>query len=91
MPAFRVRSRETAGSGENLDLLARGHCGHRLRSGRHLRGTPARPKPERYSRLTVIGRLTDECLYIAYRPGGPRLELRLARRRQTTNASPSSL
>jgi TRAP-type uncharacterized transport system substrate-binding protein len=68
--AFRIRNRETTGSGENLDLLADGKADIAFAQA-DIYAARLRASRERYARLTVIGRLTDECVYIAYRVAGP--------------------
>ena len=68
--AFRVKNRETTGSGENLDLLADGRADIGFAQA-DVFAARMRANPEHYARLTVIGRLTDECVYIAHRVGGP--------------------
>jgi TRAP-type uncharacterized transport system substrate-binding protein len=69
LPGFKVRYRQTAGSSENLDLLVAGEAdlgfaqvdvfAARMRSER-----------SRFEKLGIVGRLADECVYIAYRTGG---------------------
>ncbi len=68
--AFRIRNRETTGSGENLDLLADGRADIAFAQA-DIYAVRLSANRERYARLTVIGRLTDECVYLAYRVGGP--------------------
>ncbi len=70
LPAFRVRNRTTSGSGENLDLLAAGKATLAFAQA-DLYAARLRAEPARYEGLTVIGRLTDECVYLAHRVGGP--------------------
>ena len=68
--AFRIRNRETTGSGENLDLLADGRADIAFAQA-DVYAARLRADRERYAGFIVIGRLTDECVYIAYRVGGP--------------------
>ena len=70
LPAFKARQRTTDGSGENLDLLARGRADIGFAQldvyAALLRGDRAR-----YEKLGVIGRLDDECVFVAHRRQGP--------------------
>jgi TRAP-type uncharacterized transport system substrate-binding protein len=70
LPGFRIRNRATKGSGENLDLLAdrQADLGFAQLDVYELR---VRTQPERYTGLTLIGRLDQECVYLAYRRAGP--------------------
>ncbi len=68
--AFHVKNRETTGSGENLDLLADGRADVGFAQA-DIYAARMRANPERYAHLTVIGRLSDECVFIAHRIGGP--------------------
>ena len=68
--AFRIRNRETTGSGENLDLLADGRADIAFAQA-DVYAARLSANRKRYAVLTVIGRLTDECVYIAYRVGSP--------------------
>ncbi len=68
--AFRIRNRETTGSGENLDLLADGRADIAFAQA-DVYAARLRANRKRYAGLTVIARLTDECVFIAYRVGGP--------------------
>ena len=70
LPAFRLRNRTTSGSGENLDMLASGKATLAFAQA-DLYAARLRSDPARYQGLTVIGRLTDECVYLAHRVGGP--------------------
>jgi TRAP-type uncharacterized transport system substrate-binding protein len=70
LPAFRLRNRTTRGSGENLDMLATGKA-HLAFVQADLYAARLRSDPARYEGLTVIGRLSDECVYLAHRVGGP--------------------
>ena len=70
LPAFRLRNRTTSGSGENLDMLAAGKATLAFAQA-DLYAARLRSDPARYQGLTVIGRLTDECVYLAHRVGGP--------------------
>ena len=67
---FRISNRATKGSGENLELLADGVADIGFVQA-DIFAARLRKKPGRYVRLTVIGRLADECIYIATRVGGP--------------------
>ena len=70
LPAYQVKSRETSGSIENLDLLASGKADIGFAQA-DVYAAQLRADPTRYQGLTVIGRLADECLYIAHRADGP--------------------
>ncbi len=70
LPAFRLKNRATSGSVENLELLTdgRAHIGFAQSDAYALR---MRSDPERYAKLTVVGRLVDECIFVATRRRGP--------------------
>ena len=70
LPAFRLRNRTTSGSGENLDMLASGKATLAFAQA-DLYAARLRSDPAHYEGLTVIGRLSDECVYLAHRVGGP--------------------
>ena len=74
LPTFRVRNQATAGSSENLEMLADGRAtlGFAQADAYSL---ALRRSPERYGSLTVVGRLVDECVFIAHRRKGPVLDL----------------
>jgi TRAP-type uncharacterized transport system substrate-binding protein len=69
LPAFRVENRATKGSGENLDLLAEGNADLGFAQA-DVYALRLRRNRSRYGALTVIGRLTEECVYVARRTGG---------------------
>ena len=70
LPAFHVRNRNTKGSGENLDLLSEGKAEIGFAQA-DVYAARLRRDPERYGRLTVIGRLQEECVFVAHRARGP--------------------
>ena len=70
LPGFRVSNRPTKGSGENLELLADGEADVGFAQA-DIFAMRLRKNPKRYGRLTVVGRLADECIFIATRVGGP--------------------
>ena len=70
LPAFHVRNRETSGSIENLELLASRGADIGFAQA-DIYAARLRADPARYQGVTVIGRIADECLYIAVRAGGP--------------------
>lgn len=70
LPAFRLRNRVTSGSGENLDMLASGKADLAFVQA-DLYAARLRSDPARYEGLTVIGRITEECIYLAHKVGGP--------------------
>jgi TRAP-type uncharacterized transport system substrate-binding protein len=70
LPAFRLENRATTGSGENLDLLADGGADIGFAQA-DVYALRLRQDRTRYGALTVIGRLGDECVYLARRVGGP--------------------
>jgi TRAP-type uncharacterized transport system substrate-binding protein len=66
---YLVLHRSTSGSGENLDLLATGKADIAFAQADVYAERLARDA-DQYDPLMVIGRLADECVYIAYRKGG---------------------
>lgn len=70
LPSFRISNRVTKGSGENLELLA--HRQAELGFAQlDIYALRLRAQPKLYSGLTLIGRLDQECVYLAYRLAGP--------------------
>jgi len=69
LPAFKVRYRQTAGSSENLDLLAAGEVDIGFAQV-DVFATRIRSERERFEKLGIVGRLADECVFLAYRKGG---------------------
>lgn len=67
--SFKVRYRQTAGSGENLDLLADREADIAF-AQIDVYAARMRSDPERFAGIGIVGRLADECVYIAYRRGG---------------------
>jgi TRAP-type uncharacterized transport system substrate-binding protein len=63
------------GSGENLDLLADGKVDVAF-SQADVYAARLASDPARYGGLLVIGKLADECVYIAYRKSGPVKDLK---------------
>ncbi len=70
LPAFKARQQPTEGSGENLDLLARGLADVGFAQV-DVYAARMRENRARYENIGIVGRLADECVYIAYRKGGP--------------------
>ncbi len=66
---FKVRYRQTAGSSENLDLLAAGEADIGFAQV-DVFATRMRSERARFEKLGIVGRLADECVYIAYRTAG---------------------
>ncbi|HEY5656821.1 MAG TPA: TAXI family TRAP transporter solute-binding subunit [Myxococcota bacterium] len=66
---YRVFHRETSGSGENLDLLAEGTADIGFAQA-DIYAARLRHAPERYAGLVRLGRLADECVYLAHRTDG---------------------
>jgi TRAP-type uncharacterized transport system substrate-binding protein len=67
---YTVRYLPSSGSGENLDLLATGKADLGFAQA-DVYAARLAAHPERYGDLLVLGRLADECVYIAYRSAGP--------------------
>ncbi len=70
LPAFKARQQSTEGSGENLDLLARGLADVGF-AQIDVYAARMRQDRARYEKIGIVGRLADECVYVAYRKGGP--------------------
>ena len=66
--------RPSTGSGQNLDLLADGKADIAF-SQADVYASRLGSDPARYGRLLVIGKLADECVYIAHRRAGPVTDL----------------
>ncbi len=69
MYGYKVLHRSTSGSGENLDLLAAGEVQIGFAQA-DVYASRLAADPDRFSSLVVIGRLSDECLYVAHRVDG---------------------
>jgi hypothetical protein len=67
---YHVKYRTTAGSEENLELLASKAADIGFAQA-DLYAARLRNEPQRFGGLTVLGRLADECLFMAYRKKGP--------------------
>jgi tripartite-type tricarboxylate transporter receptor subunit TctC len=67
---YKVFHRETSGSGENLDLLATGKADLAF-SQADIYAARLKESPDRYGDLVLLGKLSDECVYIAHRAAGP--------------------
>ncbi len=67
--------RKSSGSGENLDLLADGKADIAF-SQADVYAARLASDPTRYAELLVIGKLSDECVYIAHRKEGPVQDLK---------------
>ncbi len=70
LPAFKARQRTTQGSGENLDLLVSGRADVGFAQA-DVYAALLRSDRARYEKLGIIGRLADECVFIAHRKEGP--------------------
>jgi TRAP-type uncharacterized transport system substrate-binding protein len=66
---YEVFLRESSGSGENLDLLADGdvHIGF---AQADIYAARLKQSPQRFADLIPLGKLADECVYIAHRKHG---------------------
>jgi TRAP-type uncharacterized transport system substrate-binding protein len=60
----------SSGSGENLDLLAKGEADLAF-SQADVYAERLHADPDLYGKLIIIGRLADECVYLALRKAGP--------------------
>jgi len=69
LSGFKARYRQTAGSSENLDLLAAGEADIGFAQV-DVFATRMRSERSRFEKLGIVGRLADECVYIAYRTAG---------------------
>jgi len=67
---YKVFHRETSGSGENLELLAAGKAELAF-SQADIYAARLKESPDRYGGLVLLGKLSDECVYIAHRRDGP--------------------
>ncbi len=70
LPAFLVRNEATKGSRENLEMLADGRAAIGFAQADAF-GLARRRDADRFGGLTVVGRLTDECVFIVVRRQGP--------------------
>ncbi len=70
LQAFDVKLIPTQGSGENLDRLAAGEAEIGFAQADIYAGRVAQD-PDRYADVMLVGKLDDECVYIAYREDGP--------------------
>lgn len=70
LPGFRVQNRATDGAAENLELLADGIADVGFAQS-DVYAQRVRSDPARYGKITVVGRLVDECVYVVRRRGGP--------------------
>jgi TRAP-type uncharacterized transport system substrate-binding protein len=68
--SYDVFHRTTTGSGENLDLLVSGKADVAFAQA-DIYATQLRQDPGRLEDVVMIGRIATECVYIAYRRGGP--------------------
>jgi TRAP-type uncharacterized transport system substrate-binding protein len=69
MYGYKVLQRSSSGSGENLELLASGNADLGFAQADVYAGKLA-ADPGRYGDLLVVGKLADECIYVAYRKAG---------------------
>jgi hypothetical protein len=67
---YDVFHRTTTGSGENLDLLVSGKANVAFAQA-DIYAAQIRQDPERLEDVLMIGQIATECVYIAYRKGGP--------------------
>ena len=67
--SYNVFHRNTAGSGENLELLVSGKADVAFAQA-DIYAAQLRENPERLEDVILIGRIATECVYIAYRSGG---------------------
>jgi TRAP-type uncharacterized transport system substrate-binding protein len=70
MRGFKLIYVESSGSGQNLDMLADGKADLAFAQA-DIYGARMAADPHRFGELMVIGRLADECVFIAYRKDGP--------------------
>ncbi|MBW2230616.1 MAG: hypothetical protein JRG92_17470 [Deltaproteobacteria bacterium] len=70
MRGFKFIYVESPGSGRNLDMLADGRADLAFAQADIFAERMA-GDPHRYGELMLLGRLADECLFIAYRKDGP--------------------
>jgi len=68
--SFDVYHRKTSGSGENLELLAAGKADIAFVQA-DVFAARRKADPERFDSLRVLGKLGDECIFIAHRKTGP--------------------
>jgi TRAP-type uncharacterized transport system substrate-binding protein len=69
LPAFRTTTRSTKGSIENLELLADGKADIGFAQV-DAYAALVRADPERFGKIEIVGSLSDECVFIAYRKKG---------------------
>ena len=75
MRSYESLHQKSSGSGMNLDLLADGKVDVAF-SQADVYAARLTSDPDRYGELLVIGKLADECVYIAHRKAGPVLTLK---------------
>lgn len=66
---YEVFHRESSGSGENLDLLADGDVDIGFAQA-DIYAARLKQSPQRFADLVPLGKLADECVYIAHRKRG---------------------
>ncbi len=71
---YHIRIRQTRGSLENLELLASGEADIAFVQADVL-AARLREQEERFRDITVVGRVRDECIYLARRREGPVTEV----------------
>jgi hypothetical protein len=69
LPGYAVLHRDTSGSRENLDLLADGKADLAFAQA-DIYAAKLAANPERYGSIVILGKLSDECVFIAYRKKG---------------------
>jgi len=67
---YDVFQRTTTGSGANIEMLASGGADVGFAQA-DIYAVQLRQDPERLENIVVIGQIAKECVYIAYRKGGP--------------------
>jgi TRAP-type uncharacterized transport system substrate-binding protein len=69
LPGYAVLHRTTSGSRENLELLADGKADLAFAQA-DIYAAKLAANPERYGSIVILGKLSDECMYLAYRKKG---------------------
>lgn len=69
LSGYKVLHRSTSGSGENLDLLASGQVDLGFAQA-DVYAARLAADAGRYANLVVVGKLADECIYVAHRKQG---------------------
>jgi TRAP-type uncharacterized transport system substrate-binding protein len=69
LPGYAVLYRDTTGSRENLELLADGKADLAFAQA-DIYAAKLAANPERFGSIMILGKLSDECVFIAYRKKG---------------------